>query len=48
MVMTDRSIGGFSGMTAGPKIDKKIHLLKQEGVEFLEDGKVEEKCIFQF
>lgn len=48
VVRTDRSIGGFSGMTSGSKIDKKINLLKNEGVSFLEDGRVEQDCIFQF
>ena len=48
VVRTDGSIGGFSGMTSGSKIDKKIALLKGEGVEFLEDGTVEKACIFQF
>lgn len=48
VVKTDRSIGGFSGQTSGAKIDKKISLLKGEGVMFMEDGTVEEKHIFRF
>ena len=49
VVRTDRTIGGFSGQTtSGSKIDKKIDLLKGEGVAFLEDGTVEEKHIFRF
>jgi len=48
VVRTNRSIGGFSGMTSGSKIEKKINLLKQEGVQFLQDGTIDKACIFQF
>jgi methylated-DNA-[protein]-cysteine S-methyltransferase len=48
VVKTNRSIGGFGGMTSGCKIDQKIALLTEEGVEFSEDGTVCEKCIYSF
>jgi methylated-DNA-[protein]-cysteine S-methyltransferase len=48
VIKTDRSIGGFGGMTSGGKIDQKIALLKEEGVEFSQDGTVSERCIYCF
>lgn len=48
VIRTDRTIGGFAGTTSGSKIDKKIALLKEEGVSFSENGTVVEECIFRF
>jgi len=48
VVKTDRTIGGFSGSISGPKIDKKISLLRGEGVDFSEDGTVEAACVYRF
>jgi hypothetical protein len=41
-------MGGFGGCRVGDKIDKKKHLLTSEGVEFLENDKIDPKCIFKF
>jgi hypothetical protein len=42
-------MGGFQGKTSGTAIEKKIKMLKDEGVE-VEDGKVSnfEKVLFRF
>ena len=40
VIRTDLTIGGFSGQTSGPKLKKKLRLLKQEGVELDSDGKL--------
>lgn len=39
VVKSDGSIGGFNGKTKGKEIDRKIALLKSEGVEVV-NGKV--------
>ena len=39
VVASDGSIGGFHGKTSGPFIEKKINLLKQEGVS-VKNGKI--------
>ena len=48
VVQTDRKLGGFAGQTQGVKIDKKILLLKEEGVLFQEDGRIHPDCIYEF
>ncbi|MBN2052046.1 MGMT family protein [Candidatus Woesearchaeota archaeon] len=42
VVKADGSIGGFGGEVSGEKIQKKIALLKREGVE-VKDYKIEKK-----
>jgi methylated-DNA-[protein]-cysteine S-methyltransferase len=37
VVRTNGDIGGFSGETSGPKIQKKISLLEKEGVQVKDD-----------
>ena len=39
VVKTDGSIGGYGGFTVGPRLQEKISLLSQEGVQ-VEDGRV--------
>ncbi|ETO17912.1 hypothetical protein RFI_19394 [Reticulomyxa filosa] len=34
VISSDLTIGGFSGRTAGPKIEEKVSLLKAEGIKF--------------
>lgn len=48
VVRTDGTLGGFGGTVAGAKIDRKLQLLTEEGVQFLEDGRVDPDCIFRF
>jgi methylated-DNA-[protein]-cysteine S-methyltransferase len=48
VVKSDRSIGGFHGAVAGVYISKKLCLLQSEGVVFTGDGKVDQKCMFDF
>ncbi|MBT8045381.1 MAG: MGMT family protein [Verrucomicrobiae bacterium] len=40
VIRSDLTIGGYSGETAGLKLQKKLHLLKQEGVEFDCEGQL--------
>jgi len=42
-------MGGFQGKTSGASIQRKIKMLKNEGVE-IRDGKIEnfEKILFRF
>lgn len=42
VVKADGNIGGFSGKTKGKPIQKKIALLRKEGVE-IEENKIEKK-----
>lgn len=48
VVSSDRSIGGFGGTIKGDLIKKKVALLKDEGVRFSDDGKVDPSCIYTF
>ena len=44
-----RTLGGFGGARNGVKLEKKRHLLEQEGVVFDDDGdRVSQSCIFDF
>ena len=40
VVRSDGSIGGYNGKVAGKEIERKIKLLKDEGVCFLANGKI--------
>jgi methylated-DNA-[protein]-cysteine S-methyltransferase len=48
VVKSDLSLGGFSGHTEGPEIDRKRHLLRKEGVLFAEAGSIQASCLFRF
>ncbi len=49
VVKSDGSIGGFGGQTYGDQIDKKIRMLKEEGIG-IENGKIVnfETVLFEF
>lgn len=47
VVCSDLSIGGYSGKRNGKHIERKIALLKAEGVIF-EKNKVAKSCLFDF
>jgi methylated-DNA-[protein]-cysteine S-methyltransferase len=49
VVRSNGSIGGFGGKTSGMSVEKKIQMLREEGVE-VRDGKVTdfERVLFKF
>ena len=49
VVRSDGSIGGFGGKTSGMSVQKKMRMLREEGVE-IRDGKVTdfERVLFRF
>jgi len=47
IVRSDLTLGGFSGQTEGPKIQKKIRMLRDEGVR-IEEGRVGGGQVFRF
>ncbi|XP_029655926.1 methylated-DNA--protein-cysteine methyltransferase-like [Octopus sinensis] len=47
VIKSDFSLGGFNGNLSGPFLQKKIELLKSEGVSFL-NGKVNSKFVHDF
>ena len=48
VVRSDGSIGGFAGCIKGPKIKKKMALLKKDGIK-IKDGKIDlKKYLFRF
>jgi methylated-DNA-[protein]-cysteine S-methyltransferase len=49
VVSSHRTLGGFHGhTTAGPWLTKKEQLLRDEGVEFDDEGKIHVNCIYSF
>jgi alkylated DNA nucleotide flippase Atl1 len=48
-VKSDGTIGGFAGKTSGKTVQKKVELLRKEGVQ-VKDGKIVdfEKVLFKF
>lgn len=48
VIKTDRSIGGFHGTTEGPYLTEKRNLLREEGIQFGDNGKVETEYCFSF
>ncbi|WP_119344739.1 MGMT family protein [Facilibium subflavum] len=48
VVKSDLSIGGYSGHTEGQLVEKKLALLKQEGVLIDQDNRVDPSCVFDF
>ncbi|MGD0423932.1 MAG: MGMT family protein [Candidatus Bathyarchaeia archaeon] len=49
VVKSDGTIGGFAGKTSGKTVQKKVELLRREGVQ-VKDGKIVnfEKVLFEF
>ena len=45
VIAADRTLGGFAGDRTGDAIARKIALLRSEGVEFDEDGRVSAKSV---
>lgn len=48
VVKSDRRLGGFSGHTTGPEVDRKYRLLREEGVEFESPDRVAATSLFRF
>jgi methylated-DNA-[protein]-cysteine S-methyltransferase len=48
VVSSNRTLGGFHGHTTGPWLTKKEQLLRDEGVEFDNEGKIDANCIYSF
>jgi methylated-DNA-[protein]-cysteine S-methyltransferase len=48
VVSSNRTLGGFHGRTAGPWLTKKEQLLRDEGVEFDDEGKIHVNSIYSF
>ncbi len=46
VVGADFRLGGFHGATDGPAICEKQKLLRDEGVVFLDDGRVDPGCCY--
>lgn len=44
VIKADGTIGGFGGEVSGKQIEKKIHMLREEGVE-IKDNKIEKKFL---
>ena len=49
VVKSDGTIGGFAGKTSGKTVQRKVELLRREGVQ-VKDGKIVnfEKVLFEF
>jgi methylated-DNA-[protein]-cysteine S-methyltransferase len=41
VVKSDRRLGGFTGHSSGPEVERKRELLENEGVPFAPDGRVD-------
>jgi len=48
VIASNRTLHGFAGQTTGPKLAEKRKLLESEGVEFDEQGRVVEDCVYVF
>jgi len=48
IVRADLSPGGFSGQTEGLEIQRKLALLRAEGVRFRPDGRIDPSCLHRF
>jgi methylated-DNA-[protein]-cysteine S-methyltransferase len=48
IIKSDLSIGGFGGDRGGPEIQRKLTLLKKEGVTFKDGMLVESDRVFRF
>jgi methylated-DNA-[protein]-cysteine S-methyltransferase len=47
VVASDRAIGGFSGQRGGAEIHRKVALLREEGVGFDAEGRVDASCLWE-
>jgi methylated-DNA-[protein]-cysteine S-methyltransferase len=45
VVAASRNIGGFFGQTSGGEIDRKVRMLREEGVRFTNDNTVDAKSV---
>jgi len=48
VVKSDLNLGGFSGHTQGPEVERKRNLLLEEGVPFQSDLVVRAEHVFRF
>jgi methylated-DNA-[protein]-cysteine S-methyltransferase len=56
VVASDLTVGGFHGRRSGTLIERKIQLLKEEGVEFTDDDdddgsssvRISQECVYSF
>jgi methylated-DNA-[protein]-cysteine S-methyltransferase len=49
VISSSLEIGGFQGKTAGAAIKRKLKLLKKEGVEFDESGRIKDSSrVYQY
>jgi methylated-DNA-[protein]-cysteine S-methyltransferase len=51
VISSDMSLGGFFGATIktpGNKLEEKVSLLRQEGVRFRDNGRVDPECVYRF
>jgi methylated-DNA-[protein]-cysteine S-methyltransferase len=49
VVASDLTMGGFFGVTKpGAKMDEKINLLRQEGVQFQDNGRIDPESVYRF
>lgn len=49
VVSSDLTMGGFFGTTKpGATMDRKINLLRQEGVRFQDNGRIDPECVYRF
>jgi methylated-DNA-[protein]-cysteine S-methyltransferase len=58
VVASDQTVGGFHGRRSGTLIERKIQLLKEEGVEFTDDDdddddgsssvRISQECVYRF
>lgn len=47
VVRGDGSLGGFDGHTSGPRLADKRRMLEDEGVSFLANGRVDQRCMLR-
>lgn len=48
VIASDLTLGGFQGSSSGPALQRKIRLLKSEGVVFRHGRLLEEGSVFRF
>ncbi|MGA0332738.1 MAG: MGMT family protein [Kiritimatiellia bacterium] len=48
VIRRDRRLGGFFGQSDGPEVRRKEKLLREEGVQFDGEGRVDPACLFSF
>ncbi|MDA0767964.1 MAG: MGMT family protein [Verrucomicrobia bacterium] len=45
VIKTDLTLGGYSGKVKGVRVERKRHLLEEEGVEFDEEGRLLDEAL---